>query len=260
VVKPGAAKPNVVKRQQGAGGLKGYYLALAAVVLVGGGLLVWQLTKAQSGGVRLVDDPGPAQAEGYLYGRADAPVQVVEFADFQCPACANFSTITEPDVRSRIIDAGLANMRFYDYPLPQHQNSVPASMAAACAADQGKFWEMHDRIFEGQPDWSEQRNPAGTFRGYARDVGLNVDAWGECYSSGKHQARIEANRKEGERRGVSSTPTFIIGRRLVPGALNYDTFKAYVDSARADAVAAGRASPAAPAESAPPPPPGGSRP
>ncbi|MGI9078388.1 MAG: thioredoxin domain-containing protein [Gemmatimonadaceae bacterium] len=223
-----------MKRQRRASSMRAFYLALAGVVIVGGAFLAWQYMKPKEG-ARVTDAAVPIKAEGYLLGSADAPVQILEFADFECPACSNFSTITEPDVRKRIVDAGLASFRFYDFPLPQHKHTMKASNTAACADDQGKFWEMHDRIFAGQNDWAPSRNPRGIFEEYAREIGLDVAKWKECYEDGRHQPRIEANRAEGERRGVSSTPSFVIGRRLVPGSLPYDVIKAYVDSATREA-------------------------
>ena len=229
-------RANVVKRKQRANSMRGFYLALGGVVIAGAAFLTWQYLKPKEG-VRVADTTTPLKAEGYLLGSATAPVQILEFADFECPACSNFSTITEPDVRKRIVGAGLASFRFFDFPLPQHRHTMKASNAAACANDQGKFWEMHDRIFAGQNVWAASRNPKGIFEDYAREISLDVSKWEECYEDGRHQSQIEANRAEGQRRGVSSTPSFVIGRRLIPGALPYDVIKAYVDSATAEAGA-----------------------
>jgi len=214
---------------------KGFYLILGLIALAGGGALAYSVFKKPAGpaGTPVAVDPatiGPAQ--GYTIGKADAPVKIVEFADFECPGCAQFATVTEPDVRKRIVDAGLASFTFYDFPLPQHKNSKAASLAAACAGDQSKFWEMHDRIFAGQDQWNTQAadNPKPFFQKYAVDLGLNAQVWETCYDSGKHNGRVLANLAEGERRRVNSTPTFIIGNKMYPGALPYDFLKAIVDS------------------------------
>ena len=238
-------RAKVVRRQR-ASSMRPFYIVLAAVALVGASVIAWTATRPREG-ARLVDGAvRPGAPEGYLYGKPDAPVQIVEFADFECPACGNFTAITEPDVRKRILDTGRANLRFYDFPLPQHRNSMAASHAAACAADQGRFWEMHDRIFMGQPDWAAKRNPKGLFAQYAREIGLNEDQWEQCYDDRRHEARILGNKAEGERRGIQQTPTFIIGQRLVPGSLSYDQLKAYVDTALAEAKGSAAAQPAAP--------------
>ncbi|MGI8619994.1 MAG: DsbA family protein [Gemmatimonadaceae bacterium] len=222
----------------------GFYLILGAITAAGIGGLAYAALK--SGPSTTVSDapvpvtPGSNAARGYLLGDSSAPVQIVEFADFECPSCARFATITEPDVRTRIIERGLANLTYFDLPLPQHLNSQAASNAAACADDQGKFWGMHDQIYARQHEWSTYatRNPKGSLREAAQAAGLNLDAWEDCFDARRHQARIEANAAEAGRRGVNSTPTFFIGGKMYSGALTYDEVKAAVDSAR---VAAGAA-------------------
>jgi protein-disulfide isomerase len=219
---------------------RGFYLALAAIALAGIATLGYVASRPKGEPARAVTfDTSAVKAEGYVVGSPTAPVQIIEFADFECPACAQFATVTEPDVRSRIVQPGLASYRFYDFPLPQHRNSMAASLAAACANDQGKFWEMHDRIFQGQNEWSTQATsrPKGIFARYAREVGLNTDAWERCFDGRKHQATVEAHRNEGVRRQIQQTPTFIINDRVYAGAPNYDQFKALVDSAARSARA-----------------------
>ena len=215
---------------------KGFIVALGLVALIGASILGYSLTRKPKAGVgtEIKYDPatsGPAY--GYTMGKADAPVEIIEFADFECPGCGNFATVTEPDVRKRLIETGLAKMTFYDFPLTQHLNSQPAHLAAACAADQNKFWEMHDRIFATQDQWNTQAtdNPKPFFEKYAQDIGLNMGTWEDCYDKKKHQGRILANMNEGTRRQVGSTPTFIVGNKSYPGALPYDVLKAIVDSA-----------------------------
>lgn len=184
--------------------------------------------------IQTVADPaslGPAK--GYLLGKPDAPVQILEFADFECPACGNFAVVTEPDIRKRIVEAGLASYHYYDFPLPMHKNTWYASEAAACANDQGRFWEMHDRLFQTQDQWNTQAtsNPSSIFEGYAKELGLDVAKWRTCYQTQAHVRDIQANQAEGERRKVSQTPTFVIGDKEIPGVIPYDQFKALVDSA-----------------------------
>jgi protein-disulfide isomerase len=218
---------------------RGFYTLLLVVAVLGAGGLGW-MAKRPKANVRTVDpNLPPAQAEGYLLGRPDAPVQVLEFADFECPACGNFAMISEPDIRRRVIATGLANIRYFDFPLPMHKNTWSASNAAACADDQGKFWEYHDRLFQLQDQWNGEATsrPKGVLKQMARDLGLNVDQWETCFDNQTHLRRIQANEAEAERRGVSETPTFVIGNQMIKGALSADAFKAYVDSARARAVA-----------------------
>ncbi|MEO8579576.1 MAG: thioredoxin domain-containing protein [Gemmatimonadales bacterium] len=180
----------------------------------------------------VLDTTNAGPAQGYLIGKVDAPVKIIEFADFECPACGGFATVTEPDVRTRIIEPGLANLTFYDFPLSMHRNTLPASNAAACADEQGKFWPMHDRIFQAQNEWNGEATeaPKPFFKRYAGDIGLDVAKWENCYDARKYQKRIAANLADGVRRGVNQTPTFIIGNKIYPGMRNYDELKKLVDS------------------------------
>ena len=218
-----------------------FFALLGLIALAGIGAIAWFVTRPKSAAVTTVDPGVPVEAQGYLLGNPNAPVQVIEFADFECPACSQFATLTEPDVRTRLVDRGIISYRFYDFPLQIHRNTWDASHAAACANEQGKFWEMHDEIFNGQDRWNGQATgrPKSVFEGYARSIGLNVGQWEQCYDSKKYQRQIEANLAEGERRNVGSTPTFIIGSRMIATSMGYDQFKAYVDSALAEAGASG---------------------
>ena len=223
-------------KEQRAQSTKQFYLALIAIAVIGG-LLIWRTAgKANSRVVAVDVKATPAQAEGYLMGNPDAPVQIMEFADFECPACGQFATITEPDVRKRLVQTGLASYRFFDFPLTEiHKNTLAASNAAACASDQGKFWEMHDALYEHQPEWSTEAtsDPKKFFERYAKGMGLDVSTWSKCYDDQRHLQRIMSNRAEGERRNVRQTPTFVIGTKMIPGSLPYDMIKAYVDTAAA---------------------------
>jgi protein-disulfide isomerase len=211
-----------------------FYAALAIIAVVGIGALAYVATRPKN--VATTVEPAAVIAgepQGYLLGNPDAPVQVIEFADFECPACAQFATLSEPDVRKRLVEPGLISYRFYDYPLAMHKNTWHASNAAACADEQGKFWEMHDQLFNEQDRWNGQATsrPKSQFQGYAKAIGLDVDKWEQCYDARKYEPRIKANEQMAIKRGASQTPTFVIGNKMVGGAISYDRFKAMVDSA-----------------------------
>ena len=220
------------------GARRSFYLVLGLIAVGGVAILSYVLTRPRADAVTIVDGGPLPEARGYLLGSPDAPVQILEFADFECPACADFAVITEPDVRQRLVQTGRASYRFFDFPLPMHRNSWNASHAAACADEQGRFWEMHDAIFRQQGQWAPTRSPRGLFQTMARQLGLNVQQWEECYDTRKYQRQIEANKAEGERRGVQATPTFIIGSRMIAGSIPYDRLRAYVDSAAAEVAPA----------------------
>lgn len=186
---------------------------------------------ATVGGAATADSTHP-KAEGYLEGKPDAPIQIMEFADFECPGCRQFATKTEPEVRKRMIETGNVAIRYFDFPLPMHQNTMSASLAAACAADQGKFWEMHDMLFEQQPTWNGQAtaNPKAVFQTFVTKLGLDEKAWNACFDSGKDLPRVEAHRNAGVARGVNGTPTFVIDGQMYFEVFEYSRLKGIVDS------------------------------
>jgi len=214
---------------------KAFYWLLGVIALIGVAAIGYVATKPKAGPTdvkNIADTTNAGAAQGYLMGKVDAPVKILEYADFECPGCAGFATVTEPDVRARIIEPGLASITYYDFPLTQHRNTLAASNAAACADEQGKFWPMHDRLFQAQDEWNGEAtdSPKPFFKRYATEVGVDVAKWESCFDARKYQKRISANRADGLRRGVGSTPSFIIGNKLYRGMSGYDEIKAIVDS------------------------------
>jgi protein-disulfide isomerase len=170
---------------------------------------------------------------GYTLGRDDAPVEVTEYGDFECPACAGFATIQMPTIKTQLIATGKLRWRYRDYPLPMHAYARLAAHAAQCAGEQGKFWEMHDQLFYDH-SWAQTgRDPSRQFRDLARAAGVDVGRYDACMESGRYASRIEFSRQEGEQRLVDGTPTFYINGVKYTGRSNSDAFKAAVDSAAA---------------------------
>ena len=154
------------------------------------------------------------------------------------------------DVRERLINTGLVSFRFFDMPLDVHRNTWPASNAVACAADQGKFLEMHDLVFANQDRWNGEAtaNPKKPLQQLAGQLGIDMGKWEQCFDAQTHYPRIKANMLEGIRRGVGQTPTFIIGAKMIPGAVPFDEFKKYVEEAAAAAPKAPAKAPAKPGD------------
>jgi protein-disulfide isomerase len=192
-----------VKQARGKQPRRGFYLALLGVGIAGVAAILWATQRDPNAGVvTLPSAPAvSASAPGYVRGDSAAPVEIVEYADFECPGCGQFATVTEPDVVKRLVETGQARYRVYLFPVNgSHRNSPAASLAAACADDQGKFWEMHDRIFAGQNDWNSfaTDNPKSVLRGYAQAMGLDLAAWDQCYDGRKHVDRIAAHAQAAE--------------------------------------------------------------
>jgi protein-disulfide isomerase len=211
-----------------------FLLVLLLIAAAGGGGIWYKVQQAKQPVVTL--DATAAQlpeAEGYFRGNPSAPVTIVEFGDFECPQCARFALIEEPDLRARVIDAGIANFRYFDWPIAElHRNSVRASLAASCAADQGKFWEMHDALYAAQDEWSGQATdtPERLFSAYAAKLALDMPAYESCMTSQRNLPRIQASKKAGVDRGVGGTPTLFIGRQAFTSAMTTDQIKRVVDS------------------------------
>ena len=213
------------------GGMKGFYLALAAVAVIGAGILMYQMAKpAVSIPANVAVLPADtAGFRGYVLGADSAPVEIVEYGDYQCPGCANFDIVTLPDVKERLVATGKVRFIYRDFPLDQiHQHARLAAHAAACADEQGKYWQVHELLFQGQPDWS-RGNAERIIRGYAEAASLDMGRYAECMESARYAGRIQASYEQGVALGVGGTPQFLIGGRIYDG-MSYDAMRQLVDS------------------------------
>lgn len=153
-------------------------------------------------------------------GSATARVEIVEFSDFQCPFCRR-STETLKQVSEVYGDR--VRLVYRHYPLPNHADARPAAEASACAADQGKFWPYHDRLF------ATAKLGATDLRQSAADVGLDLTAFDGCVASHTHKAQVDADVEAGEQAGVTGTPAFFVNGRMITGAVPFDVFKRAID-------------------------------
>lgn len=230
------------------GGVNRFYVVLGVVAVIGLGLLAWMMSRPASVSIPanvVVQASDTAGFRGYVLGSADAPVEITEYADYQCPACQDFEVVQFPSVRSQLIETGQVRWRYRDFPLDAiHPHARLAAHAAACGDEQGKFWELHAAIYEGQAEWSRAGNATSIFRRYAEQVGLDMAEYDACMTSGRYAGRIQASLDEGRAVGVGSTPTFLIGGRLYPGRLSSDQIRRIADSLAALAPAAATPVPA----------------
>lgn len=214
-------------------GMKRFYGLLAAVAVIGIGLLGYQLSKPATVSIPANVQIGvkdTAGFHGYVKGAANAPVEITEYADYQCPFCQTFATLQMPTIEERLIKTGRLRWRYRDFPLQQHSFSRVAAHSAACADDQGKYWDQHQKIYDGQAEWAAARDAAPVFRQYAQANGLDLAKYDACMSGGIHAGRIQASYEEAVRVGVQSTPTLLIGGRLYQGRLDSDAITRLVDS------------------------------
>jgi protein-disulfide isomerase len=214
-------------------GMKRFYAILVGVAVLGLGALGFLLSRPRVTSIPAdvtVQPSDTAGFRGYLKGSPDAPVEISEYADYQCPFCQTFATLQMPTIEERLIKTGRLRWRYRDFPLQQHQFARLAAHSAACADEQGKYWEQHDRIYEGQSDWAASRDAGEHFRDYAQTNGLDLARYDECMKSGKYAGRIQASLEEGARAGVGSTPTLLVGNRLYQGRIDSDAIRRLVDS------------------------------
>jgi protein-disulfide isomerase len=213
--------------------MRGFYVLLAAVAIGGAGWLIYAARhKPQQPPATTTPVPAaPAGSfRGYVLGSDSAPVHITEYSDFECPYCASFVTVQMPEVRQQLIATGKLQWRFRDFPLSSHQYSSIAALAAQCAGEQGKFWEMHDQLFYNH-QWAQRgKNPSGLFRGFAKTIGLDTDRYDACMDSQRYAGRIEESRQEGEALGVKHTPTLYVNGREYTGQPTSDALQALVDS------------------------------
>ncbi len=167
-----------------------------------------------------------------MLGSPDAPVTMVEFSDFQCPFCRLLWQDTLPQIKEKYIKTGKVRFVYRDFPLAFHEMAQKYAEAGECADDQGKFWQMHDKIFEEQA-----KRGTGTITGitvtdlkqWGREIGLDGVTFDSCLDSGKYKAEVEKDQSDGQAAGVSGTPGTFVNGRLIPGALPYVQFEVIIE-------------------------------
>lgn len=151
-------------------------------------------------------------------GKADAPVTVMEFADFQCPHCRDFSQIDAKAIKTDYVAKGVVKLVWVNFPFLGDE-SIQAARAATCAGEQGKFWEMHDWLFANQAAASNSGGFApARLQEMAAGIGLDAEAFGACLDDEATAERVKADRQFGDENGVDSTPSFMIGDTMLKGA------------------------------------------
>jgi protein-disulfide isomerase len=196
---------------------KSFYIGLAVAAVVGIAALSY-ITGQASGNRIITLDPNlpPIASQGYVLGSPTAPIELIEFGDFECIVCAKFGELEEPEIREKYVNTGKVRFRFIDYPLNIHRNTVNASNAAACADEQGKFWEMHDLLFSTQHEWNGQAtsDPDTRLKALGRRIsGLDVARFDDCVASRRMLPKVQSHLKIATDRGIGSTPTFILGTK-----------------------------------------------
>ncbi|MDD4900840.1 MAG: thioredoxin domain-containing protein [Patescibacteria group bacterium] len=197
---------------------KNKIIIFVAVILALAGLVY--LAKSNRGGEGNLSALRPIDATDHLWGRSDAPVQMIIYSDFECPFCQQF-TDTVKKVAENFPDK--VAISFRHYPLSGHAEAGQAAEASECAAEQGKFWEMYDKLFA---DNLAGRLSAEQYKKDAGDLGLDAAKFNQCLDDGKYKSKVAEEMAEGGQAGVTGTPTTFVNGNIYPGAYPYEDFTA----------------------------------
>ncbi|MDE1975009.1 MAG: DsbA family protein [Patescibacteria group bacterium] len=206
-----------------------WIIFLLVLVLIIWGLFV-AMQKGSRNGVPNLGAPAPVTAADHTEGPADAPVTLIEYGDFECPACGEYAPMVE-----RLFQQSSTTMRlvFRHFPLPQHLNAPIAAQASEAASDQGRFWDMYKLLYAGQDSWANLSvsDAAKVFDGYARSLGLDIAQFDTDINSTTTKAFIQSELSEGQQLGIDYTPTFFVNGKIIQNPQSYDSFKSIIDSA-----------------------------
>lgn len=201
---------------------------IVAVGLVGLALLMMGSggKKERVGGDLL--DIAPVAYEAHTKGSPTAAVVLVEYGDFQCPACKAYAPATKKMIEKY---GSQVRFEFRHFPLPMHPNAIPAARAAEAASAQGKFWEMHDKLYENQESWANLGDPKDTFAGYAAELGLDMVKYGADYAAEELAGRVVADMNEGKAKRVDYTPYFLMNGQRIENPSNEEAFAKMIEDA-----------------------------
>jgi protein-disulfide isomerase len=209
-------------------------LAIVAATAVAVVFIAVALQSA-GGGATAAIPARTSNTEGRVLGDENAPVTIIEYADFQCPVCKRAETALIPQIEKDYIATGKVKLEFRMYPFIG-QESFDAAQAAEAAGDQGKFWEYHDALFNAQGLENDGNFKYDKLVAIAQQVGLDVPKFEATLSANTHLAAVQAEADAAHAAGVSSTPTFFVGSQKIAGVQPYGTFRAAIDAALAAAA------------------------
>jgi len=193
-------------------------LALAAGLVIVKGKKLPPSDQGQNGDQYNVNKVSPIDAADHVFGSLTAPIQMIVYSDFECPFCAGFSETMKQVEREFGDKVAIA---FRHYPLAGHPEAAKAAEASECAAEQGKFWEMHDKLFA---DNIAGRLGAEQSKQDASDLGLDAAKFNQCLASGKFGDKVAEMMAKGKAVGVTGTPTSFINGNIYPGAYPFANF------------------------------------
>lgn len=197
-------------------------------------LIIWGLiaasnkAKQEEKGIVAAD---VVTSEDWVSSTTTTPVTIIEYSDFQCPACAAYFPLIE-----RLLQENPTQVRlvYRHFPLTQHANAVPAAKASEAAGMQGKFFEMYRLIFANQANWQDSPTAEEIFKTYAQQLGLDMAKYEVDVASAQVEENVNNDLKGGIRAGVNSTPTFYVNGKKIDSPNGYEEFKTIIDTAASD--------------------------
>jgi len=194
------------------------------------GLILWGLVVAMNkptAGSSLAA-PAPVTSADHVTGPSNAPVTMIEYGDFECPACGAYFPFVERLMKDASTTVRLV---FRHFPLPQHPNAPIAAEASEAASLQGKFWDMYRLLYEHQNDWVNLPDAHTIMDSYAEQLGLDMVKFKADLDSAAVKAVVDADQAEGVKIGIDATPTFFVNGKAITNPQSYDAFKALIEAA-----------------------------
>lgn len=209
-------------------------MAVIAVAIVGWVILS---QKAPEGIVQITPVARP-QANANAAGDPNAPVKIIQYADFQCPHCKTFADGAEAQIMETYVKTGKVYFEYHSVGGFLGPESARTAEAAYCAGDQQKFWEMHDTIYANQ---GRGAHNSGAFDNahltiFARDIGLDMPQFNDCFGGGKYKGKVSQDQLDATQAGIQSTPSFLINGKLIAGAQPFSVFQQEIEAALAAAT------------------------
>ena len=168
---------------------------------------------------------------GYDQGSVNAPVVVIDFSDFGCPYCAQFTRETYPVIEREYVTTGKVFFKYVPFVVGMFPHAAEATRVAECVGDQGRFWAMADHLYEAQSEWKRASDPRPLLVGIASVVGADTSVVSQCYRDGRSEPRTARANDAANTLGVRVTPSFLVNERPIQGALPLAEFRKVIEAA-----------------------------
>ena len=215
------------QRKQKSSGLPTYVLIIGVVVVAVAVVAAIALLDRGSGGTETLP---PEESLDKSLGAEDAPVVVVEYADFQCPYCEQFASGAARQLKEEYVDQGQVRFVFRHLAFIGDE-STWAAEASECANEQGRFWDYHDRLFEEQAGENQGAFSKENLKRFAAELGLDTEQFDQCFDSGEYRSKVREEVREAQRRRINSTPSLLVNGQLIPSGSSYQVLQGAVEAA-----------------------------